>query len=146
MEIVPSIVSLITPTAREAGVTIHVERSERVPLVTANAEAVQHVVLNLLVNAIQASDDRGRSVTLSCHVDSGVRLRIRDQGRGIPPEARRHLFEPFRTGRQHGPGIGLFLSRRIMHRFGGDVRLAESDVGSGSCFEVVFARARSEAA
>ena len=146
MEIVPSIVSLITPTAREAGVTIHVEPTERVPLVTANAEAVQHVVLNLLVNAIQAFDDRGGSVTLSCHVDSDVCLRIHDRGRGIPPEARKHLFEPFRTGRLHGTGIGLFLSRRIMHRFGGDVRLAESDVGSGSCFEVVFARARSEAA
>jgi PAS domain S-box-containing protein len=146
MEVIPSIVSLVTPTAREAAVTIRVDAAERVPLVTANTEAVQHVVLNLLVNAIQSFDGQGGTVTVSCHVGSDVCLRIRDEGCGIPQEARRHLFEPFRTGRLHGTGIGLFLSRGIMRRFGGDVRLSESDVAAGSCFEVVFARARNEAA
>jgi signal transduction histidine kinase len=85
-------------------------------------------------------------VTVSCHVGSDVCIRIRDEGCGIPQEARKHLFEPFRTGRLHGTGIGLFLSRGIMRRFGGDVRLGESDVAAGSCFEVVFARARNDAA
>ena len=140
--VVASIVPLVEPTARQARVTLEVEASPRVPLVTANAEAVQHVVLNLLVNAIQSFDNGGGSVTLSYGVGSDVRLRIRDRGRGIPHEARKHLFEPFRTGRRQGTGIGLFLSRAIMHRFGGDVRLAASEVGGGSCFEVVFARAQ----
>ena len=146
MEVVTSIVSVVAPTARQAAVTIRIEPRERVPLVTANTEAVQHVVLNLLVNAIQSFDARGGTITVSCHVDSAVRLRIRDHGRGIPPEARKHLFEPFRTSRPQGTGVGLFHSRGIMRRFGGDVRLAESEVGVGSCFEVVFARARDEAA
>ena len=82
----------------------------------------------------------------SWHVGSDVRWRIRDNGRGIPPEPRAHLFEPFRTSRPQGTGLGLFHSRGIMRRFGGDVRLAESEVGVGSCFEVVFARAQVEAA
>lgn len=146
VEIVPSIVSLIAPTAREAGVAVRVESIKRVPLVTANAEAVQHVLLNLLINAIQAFDGAGGAVTVSYHVDTDVRVRIRDDGRGIPEDARRHLFEPFRTNRARGTGVGLFLSRGIMHRFDGDVRLAESEVGVGSCFEVVFARAREEVA
>jgi PAS domain S-box-containing protein len=146
MEVVASIVALVTPTARQAAVTIRIEAGERVPLVRANTEAVQHVVLNLLVNAIQSFDNGGGTVTVSCDVGAEVRLRIRDHGRGIPPEARRHLFEPFRTSRPHGTGVGLFHSRGIMRRFGGDVRLAESEVGVGSCFEVVFARAHDEAA
>jgi PAS domain S-box-containing protein len=141
MEVVRSMVSLVTPTARQAAVNVQIEAGERVPLVMANAEAVQHVVLNLLVNAIQSFDNGGGAVTVSCQVGSDVRLRIRDQGRGIPEEARRHLFEPFRTSRPHGTGVGLFLSRGIMHRFGGDVRLTESELGVGSCFEAVFARA-----
>lgn len=145
MKVVASIVSLVTPTAREANVSICVEKGEPVPLVTANTEAVQHVLLNLLVNAIQAFDRRGGSVTVSCHVGDEVNLSIRDEGRGISPEVRRHLFEPFRTGRLQGTGVGLFLSRGIMRRFGGDVRLAESEVGAGSCFEVLFARAGGEA-
>jgi two-component system NtrC family sensor kinase len=146
MEVVASIVPLVRPTASQAAVTIRIEGGERVPLVTANTEAVQHVVLNLLVNAIQSFDGGGGTVTVSCHVGADVRLRIRDHGRGIPVEARKHLFEPFRTGRSQGTGVGLFLSRGIMHRFGGDVRLAESEMGAGSCFEVVFARVRDEAA
>ncbi len=146
MEVVTSIVSVVAPTACQAAVTIRIDPGERVPLVTANTEAVQHVVLNLLVNAIQSFDNGGGTVTVSCDVGAEVRLRIRDQGRGIPAEARGHLFEPFRTSRPHGTGVGLFHSRGIMRRFGGDVRLAESEVGVGSCFEVVFARARDEAA
>lgn len=145
MGVVASIVALVAPTARQAAVTIRIDDGARVPLVTANTEAAQHVVLNLLVNAIQSFDRGGGTVTVSCHVGSDVRLRIRDHGRGIPPEARRHLFEPFRTSRPHGTGVGLFHSRGIMRRFGGDVCLAESEVGVGSCFEIVFARARDEA-
>ncbi len=144
MAIVPSIVSLVTPTARQAAVTIRIETGERVPLVMANTEVVQHVVLNLLVNAIQSFDNGGGTVTLSCQVGNDVRLRIRDDGQGVPDETRTHLFEPFRTSRPRGTGVGLFLSRGIMRRFNGDVRLVESEVGVGSCFEVVFAR--SEAA
>jgi PAS domain S-box-containing protein len=144
MQVVGSVVPLVAPTARQAAVTIRIEAGERVPLVTANTEAVQHVALNLLVNAIQSFDSAGGIVTVSCHVGSDVHLRIRDHGRGIPDEARRHLFEPFRTSRPQGTGLGLFHSRGIMRRFGGDVRLAESEVGVGSCFEVVFARAPGE--
>ena len=146
MAVVASIVPLVTPTARQAAVTIQIEAGERVPLIMANTEAVQHVVLNLLVNAIQSFDGTGGTVILSCRVGPDVRLRIRDDGCGIRQEARRHLFEPFRTERPHGTGVGLFLSRGIMRRFGGDVLLAESEVGVGSCFEVVFARAREAAA
>jgi PAS domain S-box-containing protein len=144
MEVVTSIVALVTPTARQAAVTIQIEAGERVPLVRANTEAVQHVVLNLLVNAIQSFDGDGGTVTVSCHVGPEVRLRVRDHGRGIAHEARRHLFEPFRTSRPNGTGLGLFHSRGIMRRFGGDVRLTESEVGVGSCFEVVFARSTNE--
>lgn len=143
--VVPSIVSLVNPTAREAGVTICIEGDGRIPLVRANMEAVQHVVLNLLVNAIQSFNGRGGRVTVRYRGGSDVRLCISDDGCGIPPEQRRHLFEPFRTGRSHGTGLGLFLSRGIMRRFGGDVCLAESEVGAGSCFEVVFACAGGQA-
>jgi two-component system NtrC family sensor kinase len=145
-EVVATVVPLVAPTAREAGVTIRTDCGERLPLVVANAEAVQHVLLNLLVNAIQSCDGAGGAVVITCHVGPDVRVRIRDNGRGIPEEARRRLFEPFRTGRVRGTGIGLFLSRGIMRRFDGDVRLAESEVGVGSCFEVVFARAREDGA
>ena len=147
MKVVTSIVALVRPTAQEAGAGIRVENgSDCAPLVMANTEVVQHVVLNLLVNAIQSLDRSGGTVAVSCQVGTDVRLRVRDSGRGIQPDARKHLFEPFRTNRAQGTGLGLFLSRRMMRRFGGDVNLTESEVGAGSCFEVVFARASAEGA
>lgn len=145
-EVVASILAVVAPTARQAGVTLRTEDDTALPLVMANTEAVQHVVLNLLVNALQSFDGTGGTVTVSYRVGTDVRMSIRDDGRGIPPEARAHLFEPFHTSRPHGTGVGLFLSRGIMRRFGGEVRLLDSEVGAGSCFEIVFARARDEAA
>lgn len=139
-QVVRSILSLATPAAREAGITLELQSDGPVPLVTANTEVVQHVVLNVLVNAIESFDRPGGTITARVIVDSTVRLQIRDNGCGIAPAVQRHLFEPFRTQKPRGTGLGLFLSRTFMRRFGGDVRLVDSAVGRGSCVEIIFAR------
>jgi PAS domain S-box-containing protein len=139
-QVVRTIMSLAAPTAREAGVELVLQGEDPMPLVTANTEVVQHVVLNLLVNAIESFEKPGGTITARFIVDSDVRLQIRDTGCGIPPEVQKHLFEPFRTQKPRGTGLGLFLSRTFMRRFGGDVRLVESAVGRGSCVEVLFPR------
>ncbi|MBI4615337.1 MAG: PAS domain-containing protein [Planctomycetes bacterium] len=140
-ETVASVISLVAPTAREARVVLRLEGETPLPAVAANTEVVQHVVLNLLVNAIQSYDGPGGSVVVRFEAGSDVRIQIEDNGSGIAEEARSHLFEPFRTRKPRGTGLGLFLSRTFMRRFGGDVRLAWSQVGAGSRFEVVFPRA-----
>jgi PAS domain S-box-containing protein len=138
---VEEVVALVAPTAREACVTVRVAQDGPLPAVKANAEVVQHVLLNLLVNAIQSCGDRGGVVTVGYRTAPDIRVIIQDTGCGIAPEDRRHLFEPFRSRKPQGTGLGLFLSRRSMRRFGGDVTLEESTVGEGSCFHVVFAPA-----
>jgi len=136
--VVQSVMALARPTASEAGVELVLEGDDPAPLVTANTEVVQHVVFNVLVNAIQSCVEPGGRVALRIVVGSELRLRIQDNGCGIPPEVQRRLFEPFRTQKPQGTGLGLFLSRTFMRRFGGDVRLIESVVGRGSCIEVAF--------
>jgi PAS domain S-box-containing protein len=145
-QVVQNVMSLARPTAREAGITLDLHGGDPVPPVTANTEVVQHVVLNVLVNAIESIAGPGGTIGARFIVDSDVRLQIRDSGCGISPEVQRHLFEPFRTQKPRGTGLGLFLSRTFMRRFNGDVRLVESVVGRGSCIEIVFARTDSEAA
>lgn len=137
-QVVAGVVSLVTPTARGAGVTIGIEGDESVPVVAANTEVAQQVVLNLLINAIQSFDDKGGSIAIRFHTDSSVRIQIQDTGRGIAPEDRRHLFMPSHSWKPNGTGLGLYLSRGFMRRFGGDIRLVESEVGAGSCFEIIF--------
>lgn len=137
-KVVAGVVTLVAPTARESGVEVCVEGDSALPVVNANTEVVQHVVLNLLINAIQSIDGNEGRVTVRLQVDSKVRIRLVDNGRGIAPAERKNLFEPFRSRKPHGTGLGLFLSRTFVRRFGGEVRLVSSTVGVGSCFEVEF--------
>jgi two-component system, NtrC family, sensor kinase len=143
--VVDGVLALAAPAARAAGVELVRDANGPLPLVSANTEVVQHVALNLLVNAIESCGDQGGRVTVRFGVGEDVRLQVCDNGCGMPPDAQRHLFEPFRTQKPNGTGLGLFLSRRFMRRFGGDVRLVESAVGCGSCIEVVFPVSDSEA-
>ena len=145
-KVVQNVISLAGPTAREAGITLDLEVNGPVPLVTANTEVVQHVVLNVLINAIESISQAGGIIVARFLVDTDVRLQIRDSGCGIAPEVQKHLFEPFRTQKPRGTGLGLFLSRTFMRRFNGDVRLVDSVLGRGSCVEIVFARSDDEAA
>jgi PAS domain S-box-containing protein len=135
---VTEVVSLARPTARESNVELRCEVPDGNPSVRANAELVQHVVLNLLVNAIQSCAPEGGVVEVSFLIDGNTCVRVQDSGCGIPPEDRKHLFEPFRSRKPQGTGLGLFLSRTFMRRFGGDVRLVDSKLGDGSCFEIAF--------
>jgi signal transduction histidine kinase len=145
-QIVIGIIALAQPTARAAGIHLQLEDDARVPLVSANTEVVQHVVLNVLVNAIESFSEPGGTIVVRFLVDAGVRIQIRDTGCGIPPDVQRHLFEPFRTRKPRGTGLGLFLSRNFMRRFNGDLRLVDSVVGRGSCIEIIFSRTSYEAA
>jgi len=138
--VVEGVLTLVGSTARETGVSLSLRDGCALPGVRANTEVVQHVVLNLLVNAIQSCGDRGGAVELEFAVRDEVCLLIRDDGCGVPPERRAHLFEPFHSSKPTGTGLGLYLSRSFMRRFGGDVRLVQSAVGRGACFEVRFAR------
>ncbi len=132
------IVALVMPTARTESLTIRIEGKEEIPLLSANTEVVQHVILNLLTNAIQASEGRGGEICILLEDGDPIRVQVRDTGRGIDDRTRARLFRPFRTQKVQGTGLGLFLSRSFMRRFGGDLRLVESQVDVGSCFELTF--------
>jgi len=140
LEVVRGVFQLAAPTARQSGIQLDLRGDPTLPPVTANTEVVQHVVLNVLVNAIESFDGGGGTISAGFEVGDDVRLWIRDTGCGIPAEVQRRLFEPFHTQKPRGTGLGLFLSRTFIRRFGGDVRLKDSVVGKGSCVEIVFAR------
>ena len=110
----------------------------------ANEAELQHILINLLLNAIQASA-AGAEVTLDVTCGDPVRIRVIDRGCGIAPEHRARIFEPFFSLRQGGTGLGLFLSLDFARRWGGDITV-ESEPGAGSVFEVVVPAAGATAA
>ncbi len=93
------------------------------------------VVLNLVLNAIDATEDQGR-IHVEAHVEDGwLVLSVDDDGRGISLADRCRLFQPFFTTKPHGTGLGLFVSRQILEDVSGRLSY-RSELGRGSTFIV----------
>lgn len=97
-----------------------------------SAAAVVHAATNVLGNALDAIEGAGRDARVAVRVlaegpGAQVQVRISDEGPGIPEAVQAHLFEPrFSTkAPEHGSGLGLHLSRRLLARFGGEVFLVD---------------------
>lgn len=106
------------------------------PLPVGNHQGLVEVLINVLMNALEAMPDGGQlTVALSAPKNSRqVEIRIADTGCGIPEHFKPALFEPFASTKEGGQGIGLWLSKQLLHRLGGDIYLEHSKVGEGSTF------------
>ena len=133
-ETVRAVARLVEPMGREHGVRIDVGPLPPGLHVRADESELQHALINLVLNAVQACRPGGH-VALTAERDHPIRLRITDDGCGIPPEQRTRIFEPFVSLRKGGIGLGLFLSLNFIRRWGGDI-VIESEPGSGSTFEL----------
>ena len=117
-------IRLASPTLRNSTDSFRATLSDNLPPLRGNAQRLEQVVLNLLINAAQALPDRSRRIDLSTEYDSErghVVLRLADEGVGIAPEHLPHIFDPFFTTRREkgGTGLGLPVSSRIVKEHGG---------------------------
>jgi signal transduction histidine kinase len=118
---------------------INVIRNEdpNLPQVYADYGQLQQVLINLIVNAIQAMETGGTlTITTSLTPDKWITISVQDTGIGIPPENMEKLFTPFFSTKDvKGVGLGLAISYGIIERHGGKI-LVESEVSKGSIFTV----------
>lgn len=104
------------------------------PLLGVRDQLVQ-ALLNLILNAIDATDKGGR-VEISAELEGdSICLAIRDDGSGIAPDDLARLFQPYFTTKKQGTGLGLFVTRKLVEENGGSVDF-ESTVGVGTVFRV----------
>jgi signal transduction histidine kinase len=134
--VIAAVARLIEPTARAHSVRVEVRPAPAGMHVRADEAELQHTLINLLLNAVQASKAGGQ-VTVEAEAGEQVRVRVIDNGCGIAADDQKRIFEPFFSARQGGTGLGLFLSLNFVRRWGGEIRV-ESIVGRGSTFEVVL--------
>jgi PAS domain S-box-containing protein len=132
---VAAVTRLIEPTARAQSVQIEQHSAPGV-YVRADEAELQHALLNLLLNAVQACSPGGH-VAVTVEAGDPVRVRVTDNGCGIASEHRARIFEPFFSLRKGGTGLGLFLSLNFVRRWRGDIRV-ESTPGSGATFEMIL--------
>ena len=125
---------------RERDVQLEAEMPERVPIVVADRDRLQQVLLNLLANAVKFCTPGAGRVRVALSAAGGaVRVDVADNGIGIAPEHQGAIFEKFRqvgdtlTDRPQGTGLGLPISRLIVRQFGGELWVA-SEPGRGATF------------
>ena len=103
----------------------------------------EQVLINLLINAIEASPPAGTIEVGGDAEVSRVCIFVRDHGEGIPEKAKHHVFDPYFTTKETGNGLGLAVSREVVVNHGGDLNF-ESD-SSGTTFRACFPLSRSAA-
>ncbi len=136
---------LVSTEARKKDIKITKNYAPHLPQVFIDAEQIKQVLLNILLNAIQAIEGHGEiwietrivRATRDDKREEFLQIEIRDTGVGIAPENLDHVFDPFFSTRPEGSGLGLAISHQIVHEHGGFIDL-ESEVGKGTSFRIHF--------
>jgi signal transduction histidine kinase len=128
-------VMLARQQALSRPIEIEFRKNPALPEIEHDSDQMHQVLLNLLLNAIQAIDGTGRiTVEIEARGQSAVII-VSDSGRGILPEHLPNIFRPFYTTKGNGTGLGLSLARRIVEEHHGHIEVT-STVGKGSRFVV----------
>ena len=130
-------VMLARQQALARGVEISLQKEPTLPEVEHDSDQIHQVMLNLLLNALQAIDRKGKVDVKLSQMNSSAVVEVSDNGRGIPPENLPNIFRPFYTTKGDGTGLGLSLARRIVEDHQGRINVA-STVGKGTTFAVVL--------
>lgn len=132
-------VSLIRIDAETAGVELTTFFQDDLPMVNADEDKLNQVLLNLLLNGIQAMEEGG---TLDIRVgatDRKVEIVVTDSGCGISEEDLGHVFDPYFTTKPEGTGLGMAMSAKIVEEHGGEIHL-QSKLGQGTSVIVEIPR------
>ncbi len=122
---------------RKKGKTITTHFADDAPPVNAVRDQVLQVFLNLILNALDATEEGGKIEITTTRVGNGVHITIADDGEGIASENQSKLFEPYFTTKKTGTGLGLFVCRNIVADSGGTIDLIKSD-STGTTFLVTL--------
>jgi signal transduction histidine kinase len=120
------------------GRTIRTDVPADLPSLFGVRDQLVQAVLNLVLNAIDATDKGGRIEVTARTVDGQLELAVHDNGHGIDPVAAQKLFQPYFTTKPHGTGLGLFVTRKLIQEHGGDV-IFQSRPGEGTTFWIRIA-------
>jgi signal transduction histidine kinase len=130
-DLVERAIRLVQPTADKGGVRLEIRLDPSHAFVLADAEMIHQALINLLMNAIEATPHGGRVDVYTRTSGDWIEIEITDTGRGIAPEHLESVFKPFFTTRHTGTGLGLSITREIIQRHGGTVTL-RSRLGKGT--------------
>ncbi|MDX2115295.1 MAG: HAMP domain-containing sensor histidine kinase [Planctomycetota bacterium] len=131
---IDSVAAGLRPLARMRGVELVVSHGDPTAIGTFDPRHVEHAVVAIVTNAIQASKSGGRVwITTGKTPTEGWELVVRDEGAGIPSDMLEKIFRPYFTTKRDGTGIGLAIAQQVVTGHGGRIRV-ESSPGQGTSF------------
>jgi two-component system, NtrC family, sensor histidine kinase HydH len=132
-----SVIQLAAHAVGRKRVQLRNQPAAGLPLIEVDPEMVKQMLLNLLINAIQATPDEGEVLVAAEAQEGKVFISVRDEGCGIEPEIRDKIFDPFFTTKDGGTGLGLAVAHQIVEQHGGVLKAA-ANAGRGTTFFVVL--------
>lgn len=128
-----SVTSLAQHAASDRNIVIQLNLNGPTGDITCDAEQIRQLLLNLLLNAVQASPEHG-SVVMTAHLqDAAMHIDVRDEGEGISAKDMEHIFDPFFTTKPNGTGLGLAIAGTIASQHGGSLTCQPNQT-RGVCF------------
>jgi signal transduction histidine kinase len=134
-ELIGEMLHILHNEAHRHSVNIVVYIADGLPKVMADRVQLQQVLMNLILNGIQAMEESGGAITIKAQLrqDVQVQISVSDTGVGLPADEADHIFDAFFTTKQEGSGMGLAISRSIIESHGGRV-WASANSGKGATF------------
>jgi C4-dicarboxylate-specific signal transduction histidine kinase len=138
-ETVLEVISLIQNEMAKKGISVRTQLAETLPAIQGDRVQLQQVILNLLINAVEAMSEMSEGlrellITTAKTDSEGVLVAVRDSGPGLAPEGLERLFEAFYTTKPGGLGMGLSICRSIIEAHGGNMS-ATTNVPQGAVFQ-----------
>lgn len=134
-EIVKESISIVEEATKTRNVSVQTRLANGLSPVPVDTPRMKQALVNLLLNAIEASPD-GKGVTVrTCLEDSHIRIDVADNGCGIPPAETDEIFTPFFTMKKGGTGLGLPIAKKIVQAHKGSLEVFNG-AGNGATFKV----------
>lgn len=145
-EVIVEMARMLRSEARRHGISVRTDLQDDLPMTVADRVQLQQVLMNLMLNAIEAMSGTGGVLTLKSHLDAQrlIQISVNDTGPGLPPVETNQLFEAFFTTKPQGSGMGLSISKSIVDAHGGRIWATVSE-GCGAAFHFTLPAATEEA-
>ncbi|MDI6813732.1 MAG: two-component system sensor histidine kinase AtoS [Desulfitobacteriaceae bacterium] len=131
-QLIQETLMLLSPSLHRRSLQLETSFDPREKTISVDSSLIKQVLVNLLLNALQALPEQGGTIRVSTEsIGHGVEIAIQDTGSGIAPENVPRIFDPFFTTKDRGTGLGLAVSSKIIEIHRGTIRVqSERDVGS----------------
>jgi signal transduction histidine kinase len=132
-----SVIQLATHGVGSPAVTLRKQTAQPMPCIDGDPEMLKQLLLNLVINAVQAMPDGGDVVVAAALRDGKMSISVQDQGKGVAPDIRERIFDPFFTTKDGGTGLGLPVAHQIVDQHGG-ILTAEPNASRGMTFSALL--------